>query len=210
MDRYCARQSAQPSSSRSARRLASGPSSSKTRSTNSSLVFTQSCITNHSFRRASAPLARRVGNVLRRAKFHAQVLTQPIDRAEQRFFDRPRRDRAGPGDFIVGHPLAVLEQKDQPLPRRQFAQPLHHLLYHHLLLQPFFGRLPRLRGSQPQLIQRDQLAQSERFLSTAIHRLHLPLMVEKGVDRDTAQPGLKARLAAETADGPVSLQPDLL
>src|SRR5215510_9717739 len=115
MDRYCARQSGQPSSSRSARRLASGPSSSKTRSTNISLVFTQSCITTHSLRRASAPFTRRAGNVLRRAKFHAQVLTQPIDRAEQRFFDRSRRDRAGSGDFIVGHPLVVLEQKDQPL-----------------------------------------------------------------------------------------------
>src|SRR5262245_53162920 len=210
MDRYRARQSGQPSNSRSAPRLASGPSSSKTRSTNSSLVFTQLCITTHSLRRASAPLTRRVGNVLRRAKFHPQILTQPIDRAEQRFFDRTRRDSAGPGDFIVAHPLAVLEQKDQPLLRRQFAQPLHHLLDHHLLLQPHFGRLPRLRGSQAQLIQRDQLAKSERFLSIAIHRLHLPLMVEKGVDRDPAKPGIEARLAAEAADCPVSLQPNLL
>src|SRR5262245_5859962 len=210
MDRYCARQSGQLSSSRSARRLASGPSSSKTRSTNSPLVFTQSCITTHSLRRASAPLTRRVGNVLRRANFHTQVLTEPIDRAEQRFFDSPRRDRAGPGDFIVGHPLAVLKQEDQPLLRRQFAQPLHHLLDHNLLLQPLLGLLPRLRGSQPQLIQRDQLAQSERSFSTAIHRLRLPLMVEKRVDRDPAQPGIEARLAAEAADGPVSLQPNLL
>src|SRR5882672_2857216 len=210
MERYCAWQSGQPSSSRSARRPASGPSSSKTRSTNSSLVFTQSCITTRSFRRVSAPLTRSVGNVLCRAKLHAQVLTQSIDRAEQGLFDRPSRYRAGSGNLIVGHPLAVLEQKDQPLLRRQFTQPLHHLLDHHLLLQPLFGRLPRLRGSQPQLIQRDQLAQSECFLSTAIHRLLRPLMVEKRVDRDPAQPGIEARLAAEAADGLVSLQPNLL
>src|SRR5262245_51321866 len=118
MDLYCARQSGQPSSSRSARRLASGPSSSKNRSTNSSLVFIQSCITTHSLLPALALVTRRVRTVLLRAKFHAQVLSQPIVRAEQRFFDRPRRARAGQGDFIVGHPLAVLEQKDQPLLRR--------------------------------------------------------------------------------------------
>src|SRR5262249_40624233 len=70
--------------------------------------------------------------------------------------------------------------------------------------------MPGRGWRQSQLIKRDQLAKSDRLLSAAVHRLHPPLMIKKCIDRDPAQPGIEARLAAEAAEGLVSLQPNLL
>jgi len=150
-------------------------------------------------------------SVLKRRGAHAKLLSQLDDGAKERLLNRSRRTIQSLRDFIVGHPLAVLEQEDQSLLRRQLSERLENFFDQQLLLIMLFNIFRFLVERRKQAvvsIPRHILKHIAPHLFPA-QRISAPV-IEKGVDHNLSQPGVETRVAAKSVQRLESLEPDLL
>ena len=125
-----------------------------------------------------------------------KLLAQPVDNAEESLLHSSHAGSKIFSDFLTGQTFLMLHDEHQFLSRRNLIESLHDLLDYDVVVRDAIRSDSR-----------------EAYASRDVHRrrkLLPPLVAQKGVHHDPAQPGMKRRFSPKTPDRAIRAEENFL